>query len=501
VVIRCSFGIGAELSDTPAALLSQQSPIGTLPDEVLLEIFKDYEDTSVYYRWYSWPTLAQVCQRWRHVVAASPRYLGLQIFSLTGRSASGMMSGWPALPIIISHIGGSPGTEGVDHVTAALEHNNRVIRIWLDNVPSWQLEIFVPAMQKPFPELTSLHIAAQYHFRSLTPLPVFPDSFLGGSAPSLRSLHLDGIPFPGLLNLLSSSHHFVDIGLLDIPSSVHIPPEELATCLSPMKHLKSLKIRFNPIDSPSLAAEQDPPSLTRIVLPALTLLDVHCTSQFLEGFVSRLEAPSLENMEIMFPRSDEPVSNISELPQFVSRIESFETFDKADIVHDRDFGGFKFIFSKQASSVVGAGLTLTFRPSERPHLIEDLTPVVHSFLPPLLSRFKSLTIGKHRHSDLFSSGYMNINIGDTSMEQILYSSAAVTNIFISGSMATTVSCSMKGLSEERATVMLPALRNIFVAELQRQGKRTLGAIQQFIAVKGLVGCPVTLHCWEPEVDN
>ena len=87
------------------------------------------------------------------------------------------------------------------------------------------------------------------------------------------------------------------------------------------------------------------------------------------------------------------------------------------------------------------------------------------------------------------------------MEQILYSFAAVTNIFISGSMATTVSRSMEGLSEERATVMLPALRNIFVAELQGQGKRTLGAIQQFIAAKGLAGRPVTLRRWEPEVDN
>ena len=90
-----SFGMGAELSDTPAALLSQQFPIGALPDEVFLELFKCYETHNIYYRWCSWPTLAQVCQRWRHVIASSPRYLGLQIFNLTGRSASGMMSGQP----------------------------------------------------------------------------------------------------------------------------------------------------------------------------------------------------------------------------------------------------------------------------------------------------------------------------------------------------------------------------------------------------------------------
>jgi hypothetical protein len=485
------------LSDTPAAL----SPIGKLPDEVLLQIFKSYQDDSMYYRWDSWPTLAQVCQRWRHVVVASPRYLDLKIFSMTLRSASGLMSGWPALPIVILHIGPSETKgEGVDHVIAALEHNNRVVRIRLSEVPSWQMEIFVAAMKKPFPELTSLDIGTGGLFCGLPLPPVFFDSFLSESAPSLQSLRLHGIPFPGLLKLLLSSHNLVDIDLWAIPSSVYIPPEEMATCLSPMKHLKSLKINFNNLDSPSLAAEQYPPSPTHIVLPALTLLHLHCTSEFLEGFVSRLDAPSLKEMDIMFSGYDEPVSNISELPRFISRIETFETFDKADI-HNRDFGNIEFIFSKQASSVAGAELSLTFNQPGEPDLssetdddLSDLTPVVCSFLPPL-SRFKYLMLHEHREGT--SS---NVDIGDTPMDEILYSFTAVTNIFISESMATSVSCSMKGLSEERATVMLPALRNIFVAGLQRQGKRTRRAIKKFIAAKRFVGHPVTLHRWEPEVD-
>jgi hypothetical protein len=57
-------------------------------------------------------------------------------------------------------------------------------------------------------------------------------------------------------------------------------------------------------------------------------------------------------------------------------------------------------------------------------------------------------------------------------------------------------CCMERLSEEITTAMLPALRNIFVAELQRQGERTHGAIQEFIAAKRLAGHPVTLYPWE-----
>jgi len=44
--------------------------------------------------------------------------------------------------------------------------------------------------------------------------------------------------------------------------------------------------------------------------------------------------------------------------------------------------------------------------------------------------------------------------------------------------------------------MLPALRDVFVAELGIQGEPTQGAIQKFIAAKGLAGHPVTLHRWE-----
>jgi F-box-like len=350
------------LNDTPAASLSQQSTISILPDDVLREIFKSYLDESPRFRWFSWCTLAQVCQRWRHVIVASPRYLDLQIVCTTSRPVRHLMSGWPALPIAILHTGdpkSKPGVESVDNIIAALEHNNRVFDIKLSDVLSWQLERFVAAMQKPFPELTSLDIGAEdkerYFCRRMPP-PVFPDSFLAGSAPRLQSLRLDGIPFPGLLKLLLSSRDLVDLHLWDIPSSVYFTPEEIAICLSPMKHLQTLKIKFYAMYSPSLAAGQHPPSHTHIVLPALTSLQVYCTSEFLESLVSRLDAPSLEKMEIRFPRSNEPVSNSSELPRFISRIEKLETFDQADI-HIHYSQDIQFVFSSRTSPIASAELS------------------------------------------------------------------------------------------------------------------------------------------------
>jgi hypothetical protein len=413
------------------------------------------------------------------------------------------MSGWPALPIAIRHIGGprftsESGVEGAGNIIAGLEHNDRVFDIVLSDVPSWQLKIFVAAMQKPFPQLTSLTIgAANSEAHNCDPFfdlsripPTLRGSFLGGSAPSLQSLRLDGIPFPGLLKLLSASHHLVDIHIWDFSyCSVYIPLEEMITCLSPMKHLEQLDIKFNHKYS-SRAARRPPPSLTRIVLPALTALKVNCTVGFLEGFMSRLDAPSLKEMVIKCPW---PFSNISELPRFISRIKTFETFDQAIVhIHREDI---QFVFSLQTSSVAGAELSLTFEPVV-PEFIEDLPPVVCSLLPPL-SRFNCLMLHEHRNPD-----FPIQNIANIPMEEILYSFTGVTNIFISKFMATSVSQGME-LSQagERATEMLPALRNIFVAELRGQEECTHSAIQQFIAAKGLAGRPVTLHPWEPEAED
>ncbi len=79
----------------------------------------------------------------------------------------------------------------VDNVIAALEHNNRVCRVELLRVSSWQLEKVVAAMREPFPVLSRLQLGSEDEMAF-----VIPDSFLGGSAPRLRSLVLDYIPFP-----------------------------------------------------------------------------------------------------------------------------------------------------------------------------------------------------------------------------------------------------------------------------------------------------------------
>jgi hypothetical protein len=75
-------------------------------------------------------------------------------------------------------------------------------------------------MHRPFPALTDLVL--EFAYRLETPVSVVPASFLGGSAPTLKSLRLSGIPILALPKLLLSAIHLVDVELSRIPHSGHI---------------------------------------------------------------------------------------------------------------------------------------------------------------------------------------------------------------------------------------------------------------------------------------
>jgi F-box-like len=213
--------------------------IDVLPDDILLGIFDFYVHVDTSHSFVGktgverWQSLVHVCRRWRGLVLGSPRRLNLQLYCTPKTPVRDTLDVWPALPLIVE--GDMALSSGTDDIIAALGQSNRVCKVILGRLASWQLEEVLAAMHVPFPELTDLRLTSDGKT-----MPVIPNSFLDGSAPRrLRIFILLGIPFPGLPKLLLFATHLVHLRLYNIPHSGYFSPEAMLALLSVLSSLKA----------------------------------------------------------------------------------------------------------------------------------------------------------------------------------------------------------------------------------------------------------------------
>ena len=146
------------------------------------------------------------------------------------------------------------------------------------------------ADEEPFLKLTSLRLC--FADKTTSAVPADHDSFLGGSAPNLLSLSLEGIPFPGLPALLLTATQLVRLTLSNIPHSGYFPPISIVTCLSTLAGLETLLLKFeSPQSRPDCVWRLQLPR-TRSVLPALTSFLFKGKCEYLQDLVAWIDAHS-----------------------------------------------------------------------------------------------------------------------------------------------------------------------------------------------------------------
>jgi F-box-like len=302
--------------------------IDVLPDDVLLGIFGFYVDMAPSdggkRRVEAWQLLVHVCRRWRSLVLGSPLRLNLQLYCTPNTPARDTLDVWPALPLTIE--GSMTITSDTDDIIAALGQSNRVCQVILRGFAGWQLEEVSAAMQVPFPELTDLWL-----FSDGETLSVIPDSFLDGSAPRLRDFSLSGIPFPGLPNLLLSATHLVYLRLFNIPHSGYISPEAMVALISVLPSLETLSLEFqSPQSRPDWEGRSLPPP-KRSILPALDEFHFKGVTEYLEQFVTRIDTPQLDGVDITFFNQ---IDFDCPLAQFINCTPTLRARDEAHVQFD-----------------------------------------------------------------------------------------------------------------------------------------------------------------------
>ena len=461
--------------------------INILPDNTLLLVF--HFDRVIYLDGqavanrmrglpWRWHRLAHVCQRWRSVVFASPKFLDLTL--VCGPSTPlELMSIWPPFPIIIMDRFNRRMPKYYDF-DAAIVHPSRVCNIDL-NLSRWQWQRLASVMQEQFPALIHLKLDAANYFDDSA--LVLPYGFLGGSAPCLRSLKLDFIAFPALPKFLLSATALVRLTLWNIPHSGYFSPNAIVTGLALLANLKSLTIGFKHRSRPD--HENRCPKCT--VLPALTLFKFQGSSEYLDDFVARIDAPLLDSIFITF--LNEFIFDISQLAQFMRRTTRVQALNLNEAHVNFDYN-IVTVESLPPTCILDekSGLSISCRA-----IIWQLSYLVEYFT----SLFPSIYTVEHLYMygpRCFISQFQE----PMQWLKIFYPFTTVKNFYIIKEFAQHIAPALQELVGERATDVFPALERLFLEGFLLSGP-VQEAIGQFVSARQLLGHPVAVSHWDTKL--
>jgi len=425
----------------------------------------------------AWHTLVHVCRRWRDVVFGSPRRLDLRLLCMDRRLMK-TLDIWPELPIVIRVDNGrNVQLPSVTNVVSVLKRHDRVCKMSFGNLPTSFLEELAMTSE-PFPALIELDLAS---FQEDT--PIFPDSFLGGSVPRLRSLDLWRIPFPGIGKLLLSTRDLVTLSLGSLSHSGYISPGAMVTILSALTRLKSLRLNFH-WQTPEFwthGRSQHSPALTRVILPALTNFDFSGTSEYLEYIVSRIDAP-LDCISVTF--FNKLVSDIPLLRDFIGRTEILKAPHQADISFSALCANISLFQRKGDVDIKVLNSKTLWYTSDS--LLLSLARACSLLLPPLpslehLGVYDFRPLPSRRQDEVQNTQWM----------ELLRPFITVKDLVLDELVVFPVASALQGLVGERVTEILPALQNIFLVDFQSSGQVPEG-IAKFIAARELYGHPVSV---------
>ena len=445
--------------------------IDMLPDVALLKIFDLYVREEQIQAWH---TLVHVCRKWRNVVFGSPCRLNLRLHCTTKTPVRETLDVWPLLPIVVWGYGNEMWD--MDNIIAVLEHNGRICQLDLINIQSSRFE---KVLAEPFPALTRLQLRPRDETA-----PVDPASFLGGSAPHLRTLILDCVPFRGYPKLLLSATQLVRLDLWRIPYSGYITPEAMANCLSVLNKLERLRIGFG---SPRCRPDRNsrrPPPLTRTRLPVLTELRLFGVSEYLEDLMARIEAPLLDELAINF--FHQLIFNTPQVTQFIRRTPKFKALDEARVYF---YDGNVWITLVQAFNKV---LELGVLCNQSDWQLSSLAQVCSSSFPqafiPAVEHLYILdgtSSRPHWQNDIEGSQWL----------ELLRPFVAVTDLYISLEFAPRIVPALQELVGEREVEVLPVLRTLYLEEPLPSGP-VQAIVGQFVTSRQLSNHPVVVSPWE-----
>ena len=455
-------------------------------DDVLLEIFDFYRLYAIKQSRGSWKwlRLAHVCRKWRRIIFRSQHRLGLRILCEDGAPIESALAFWPNLPLVAKFHSGEKSKNIPGNVMVALHHLDRLCEIDL-HVTSSLLAQIVEVTHEPCQALESICITVETH---RGPSILVRNAFLGGSAPHLRKIKMEGVPlpFPEIRQILLSTNNLVELHLSKIPNDACFSPNDLVTGLSNSLQLKRLTVDFH---SPA----SSPPSMTcppsrRTTLPSLIFLEFHCESEYLEEFVAQMEFPSLSNFAIML--SNDIFFEIPRFYKIIPRLNVLGSHAWAIVTHTVDSVSVLLSREVKLERWSVSELEDCFLEASCRRLDWQLSFItqITSQLSPLLSSVHSLSI---RGGPGFPTGQEDVD--PTRWLEFFQPFTHVNHLYVMADRL--VPCIMLALVADMTAEVLPELAFLSLSgfnDLRSTSPSVADAATEFVARRKLSGRNVTL---------
>ena len=460
----------------------------TLPDDILLEIFKYHRLTFLRSGPWKWYRLAQVCRRWRFVIFTYPRLLHLCIFVSTNTNPIREIPDfWPVdLPVILWYRS-LLSVEDEENIFDMLKNPGRICEMDID-MTCFLLEKCASLLEESFPALEYLRLGSQRTAscsRGLRGALLFPDNFLVNSAPRLRVVHLQNTVFPTLLRLLSTSKRLVSLQLEHIPAERIFTAQDLAVGLSATPQLEFLKIGIHGalVHRSSRENELAP----RTVLPALLQLQYMGGSSYLDDFASRINTPNIEQIEATFA-GDFDVYNTHELCGLFARVEELES-SRRHTTHIRFFEE-SVVFEHQFTrSTTSSPVSFRVRLADPDWLHSNIV-----FVRQICLGFQSVGI-MHKVTQVEIERFSAPSSRDREVDidswlSLFHALSSVKRLLVVGTLVSIVISALVQVSGD-ATVekILPALRDLHLPD----EPGTSADIEPFVTARKSYGLPVLVH--------
>jgi hypothetical protein len=257
----------------------------------------------------------------------------------------------------------------------------------------------------------------------------------------------------------------------------------MVTCLSALTRLKHLCIAFqSPRSHPSREGRHPPP--TRSVLPALTKLKFVGVSEYLEDLITRIDAPLLNRLRIIF--FHQLIFHTPQLVQFISHTPRLKAYDEACVF---------FSYSCATIELPGRnslGLELGVSCEQSDRRLSSLAQLCTSSFPQaLVPKLEHLYINEDLvQSPLWQDGFEN-----NQWLELFHQFTAVKNLYLSLEIVPHIVPALQELVGEAVTEVLPNLQSIFLEDPEEY-RPVSDAIWPFIATRQLSSRPIAILHWD-----